>query len=523
MANAPKDNKPVKKSMFSGIKRFFGSNVDTLTNEIDKDYKDSGFLVNDYYSYGSNTSYLENRAQQYSKIQELEGDGVISSAIGLMVTAALGGHETTGEVVFIEKKPNITPQQEAMLDDIKAQLEPLINRCIWSVCYEGATYGDMYTRIYAEDGKGVQSLLTNEITHPTRIVPYERGGLTVGYYLSGANALGNGRTKDNAKLVLNPFQMARFKMPRTSLSDEFSTISMVTAEKIVEEITTDKLSDLPVRPSRVGGSLITKAVQNAYENYAITLSGMTTQRLIDSMDESIITYTIDGDLQRREMFKKSLEDVFKKSKVFIDKIAFGTQGERNQALLARKRYLVPVSSDGRQSVSDAGVGGSKRAGGSTTIEDVMTNARLLSGALGVDLSLLGFADQMAGGLGEGGFFRTSAQVAERARIIRAAATDYIEQVIQAHIASKYGAFFDEKDKFWDVNFFGSIAALEAERRDTMNTSMMAGATMIQTLQQAKDIGMSENAMVLFLTRQMMVDEDLAKEYVKFEAPAQEGM
>ena len=141
---------------------------------------------------------------------------------------------------------------------------------------------------------------------------------------------------------------------------------------------------------------------------------MTTQRLIDSMDEAIFTYSIDGDLKNRETFKKSLENIFKRSKAMVEKVAHGTQDERNRALLTRVRHLVPVSMDGRQSINDTATGGSKRAGGNTSIEDGVTNARHLAGALGVNLSLHGFGDQMADGLGEGGFFRTSAQVAERA-------------------------------------------------------------------------------------------------------------
>ena len=39
-----------------------------------------------------------------------------------------------------------------------------------------------------------------------------------------------------------------------------------------------------------------------------------------------------------------------------------------------------------------------------SIDDIMLHAKLLAGALGVDLSMLGFADTLAGGLGEGGFF-----------------------------------------------------------------------------------------------------------------------
>ena len=40
----------------------------------------------------------------YEKWMRMEADPIISSAISVLVTAALGGHETTGDIVFIEKK-----------------------------------------------------------------------------------------------------------------------------------------------------------------------------------------------------------------------------------------------------------------------------------------------------------------------------------------------------------------------------------------------------------------------------------
>ncbi|MDF0607276.1 hypothetical protein HZU77_016850, partial [Neisseriaceae bacterium TC5R-5] len=40
----------------------------------------------------------------YNKWAQMESDPIISTALLLLVTGALGGHETNGELVFIEQK-----------------------------------------------------------------------------------------------------------------------------------------------------------------------------------------------------------------------------------------------------------------------------------------------------------------------------------------------------------------------------------------------------------------------------------
>jgi hypothetical protein len=144
----------------------------------------------------------------------------------------------------------------------------------------------------------------------------------------------------------------------------------------------------------------------------------------------------------------------------------------------------------------------------------MLHARLLAGALGVDLSMVGFADQMSGGLGEGGFFRTSAQVAERARVIRVSLSEFFNHVIDIHTLKKYGVVIPPSERPWQINFFGSISALEAEKQRTRSEGMSVGLMLIQALQQLKEMNVSEEVAVNYLTDLMQLDEDQAKLYAQ---------
>jgi hypothetical protein len=124
--------------------------------------------------------------------------------------------------------------------------------------------------------------------------------------------------------------------------------------------------------------------------------------------------------------------------------------------------------------------------------------------------MLGFADQLSGGLGDGGFFRVSAQAAERARIIRVALSEFFNHVIDIHTMRRYGVVFSPTERPWVVNFFGSISALESEKQRTRADSMNAGMLLVQSMQMMKEMGASKEIMGEFLTKTMMLDEDQAK-------------
>lgn len=440
----------------------------------------------------------------YEKWMVMESDPIISSAIHLLVTAALGGHESTGDLVFIEKKTDIAEDKKlsALVDEISADLTPLFNRVAYQVAYTAAIFGDAYARIYS-DKSGVVDLYVDELVRPPLVQAFEQGSKTIGFTLCTSE-------KNNERLDIR--QMSRMKMPRSQWIPQFGVLE----KNIRLHLTEDEVTQLPILPSMVGGSLLFNA-EEPYDNLSASLLGLVGQRWVDSIDEQLLTVNLDGTTKEQQAL---LIDSLKKMLLTSKQVAENAV-KKGKPNLDRIRHILPVFGD-KQLVQLSGPAGSGRTS-NITVEDVMFHAKLLAGALGVDLSMIGFADIMSGGLGEGGFFRTSAQVAEKARVIRVSLAEFFDSIIDVHTLMKYGAVFERKERPWNVNFFGSISALEAERQRTRTDAMNAGLSLIQGMQMLKEMGADKQVMAAFLTKNMMLDEDDAELYATIaDAPGGAG-
>jgi hypothetical protein len=463
----------------------------------------------DSYAYGTSPATIasllgagrrtaQSRNQIYEKWEFMLGDAVVSSAVGLLVTTALGGHETTGDVIFIETRPDAEKDKRlaAIVEEIRNDLSPLFNRIAYPVAFTGAGFGDAYTRNYFKKGKGLTDIYTGEMVRPPLVQPYEKGDKTIGYEIFVGPKQWERLRRD---------QMTRFKMPRLQWVPQQG----VTQKWIHMAIAEDDVDDLPHMPAMVGGSLLYPA-EEPYDNLYATLLGLVGQRWNDSIDEQILTANLGGmtgDQQKR--FLNSVITMLKTSKERAEKAV-----KDGRPVMERIRHILPVFDEKQLTSIGPANGGASGRPGTISIEDVLFHAKLLAGAFGVDLSMLGFADLLSGGLGEGGFFRTSAQAAERARIIRGALADFFNDLIDVHTYYRYGVVFPETARPWSINFYGSISALETERQKTKMDAMNAGSMLVTTMQQLKDMGVSEGVMKLFLSKQMLVDEGEAAEYAK---------
>lgn len=433
------------------------------------------------------------RTEIYGKWDQMAGYSVVSSALKLQCTAALGGHSTTGDVVFIEKKPAAAQNKQMayMVEQISADLMPVLNAIAYQVAFTGAAYGDAYGRLYA-DRRGVTDIRVDEMLHPMVVMPYERASRTVGFAVfTGENNFD--------RLSIN--QVARMKMPRVPYVPQTGLVQRAYQTSLTE----DDLSKLPVLPSSIGGSLLYNA-ESAYDALVATITGLLGQRWMNALDERFLTVNLEGLTKaRRDTFLGSIKLMLELSKsIKANAVKTG------RAPTDPVTHVMPVWNDKQMvNITPASSG---LQGGGLGVEDVIFSAQLLAGALGTDLSMLGFANLLSGGLGEGGFFRTSAQAAENSRHLRGALGGFFNWVIDVHTLNRYKIVFRESERPWQVNFYGQISALAAEEQSTRAEGTNAALLFVQAVQQFKDFGASPEDMQMFMSKMLKIDEDMAKQF-----------
>lgn len=441
---------------------------------------------------GTGRRAARSRTDIYTKWHYMAGDPIISTGLRLHVTQALGGHESTGDTVFIEPTPAAEKDKARMkiVEDLQKQLAPIFNRCAHQVAFNGTAFGDSYARVYLRDKAGVLDLYTDEMIYPPLVQPYEKGNQTCGFVVSTGN-------KFTERLSIK--QMVRMKMPRMLYTAQVRVIEKAMRTAITE----DDIEELPILPSLVGGSFL-EAAEEAYDNLSSTLQGLVGQRILNSIDESMVGANLEGmTVEQRKEFMAALKGMLVASKQRAEKAV-----QEGKPVTERLYHIMPTFSE-KQLTSISQFNGTSGAS-SISVEDVMFHAKLLAGALGLDLSMIGFADMMSGGLGEGGFFRTSAQAAERSRIIRTALQQFFNDVVDLHTLSKYGWVFEDGDRPYKINFYGSISALENEKMASRERAMNASAMLVQNLNQLKELSLGEEVNKQLLTTFMEVDADMAK-------------
>lgn len=428
------------------------------------------------------------RSEIYLKWHHMIQDGLISTILRLHVQMALGGHETTGETVFIEPKPDISPADAKIVAELQT-IATMLNKSAHGTCFNAATFGDGFSRIYVEPKVGV-TLIDAESLFPPLVQPYVEGGRTVGYVV----ALG-----PKMQTRFSHLQVVRMKMPRMVFVPQMRAVE--NAQKMNLEADDPRLM-VPL-PDLVGGSFL-EAMEEDYDNLIAALRGMIGQRIAGSIDETMIGANMsDMTLEQQESFMRSLEKMLKAMKNRAEEhVKSGTYAT------SRHYHVMPTFNE-KQLTQISSFNGSSNSGAGANIEDVMFCARKLAGTGGIDLSMVGFADQMTGGLGEGGFNRTSSQAAERSRIIRTSYMAYANDIIDRHMLAKYGFAWADSERPYNVNFFGSIAALEAEKQASRERSMNTVAILVQVLAQMRDLGMDEEANKVMLLMAEL-DQDQAK-------------
>ncbi|MFX6372557.1 hypothetical protein ABTF90_19205, partial [Acinetobacter baumannii] len=125
---------------------------------------------------------------------------------------------------------------------------------------------------------------------------------------------------------------------------------------------------------------------------------------------------------QRQAYIRGLEGLLKNHEAYVRDALSGGEAVWNTAF-----HMLPVF-DEKQVLNPVGDIKNQRSS-PINIEQFMINVRLLMGGIGLDPSMVGWADMLTGGIGEGGAFHTSAQIMRRSQDIRTAASEGINQIL----------------------------------------------------------------------------------------------
>ena len=439
------------------------------------------------------------RKELYTLYKVMGKDPTLSACLNLLTTAALGGHESRGQVVFINSSDTLlgggknARDVRHKIEREKEFLEELINSIIFPLSRMAIQYGDSYTRMYGEKGYGLTNLLCNELTESPLIQPYEQGGRTVGFHVLEQNQF------NIPKLTkLTTYQMARMKMQRVSPVPQFKNTYQIIGRVLAD----NNLNNLPIIPSEVGGSFLQDA-EEPWEKAIMNMAALDSQQIADSVLQSFLTVNMANMPEAarktyRSSLKKMLEDT-------INNIRNALKG--GDALYQRFYHILPVWDD-KEILTP--MGDIAQRSSPLSIEYLMLHFRRMTGTLGIDISLTGWADMLSGGLGDGLSFHTSAQVMQRAMLIRQAATPTINHIINMHFGYKYGITFKPGRYPWKVEFYSDISAAAEQALNSKNTRAATLMAVTQSIGILKDLGLEPQVNKILLTTILGLDDDEAE-------------
>lgn len=452
-------------------------------------------------TYESKELQKRTRKELYSLYKRMGKDPTLSACLNLLTTASLGGHETKGDVIFI------TPSEHLMKDinnglrwKIEKEskyLSELLNNVVFALCRQAIQYGDGFVRMYGEKNHGLVDLLCDEYTETPQIQAYEQGGRTIGYHVQEIDTYGQ------IKLTkLTTYQLARMKMQRVAPVPQIRNHHYAVGRVLAS----NDVNSLPIVASEVGGSLLQDA-EEAWKQVILNMSALNTQQIADSVLQSFITINMsEMNEEGRKTYRNSLIKMLEDTK---DNIRNALNG--GEAIFQRFYHILPTW--GEKQVLNP-LGDIAQRSSPLNTEYLMLHLRRMTGSMGIDISMTGWADMLSGGLGDGVSFNTSAQVAQRSIIIRRALTDCLNHIIAMHFGYKYGMVFKKGQYPWQIKFYSDISASSQEALNNKNVRANTLMAVSQSIAQLKEVGLDENSNRHLLSDILGLDDENAIEISK---------
>ncbi len=464
-----------------------GSNGDGITSEAD--------------SISLSAELPGERLQKYNILETMAKSPTISTALNIHIAHALAPSKKTGQAFILSPKDGSDAEAVSRCEELTADLGAMINDGLPSWAMIMAIFGVSYVRPYAEQGRGITGIESSYYTLPHFVQEFYRGSQLVGF--SGDYILD---THSLRRVITEPWNLVSMKNPYWTPQHKVIPVSYGTKGYSLLSEQADK----PLMETQNYGTSFLEYSYEPYLNLCAALAALkSTRNNAAKIDRLIALTTNTLDPVNAANYTRGVSQALKRHSDLVAQRSINAN-----AIPTVLNHLIPVMGDGKNGIT---IDTQSIPADISGIEDVMFHLRQLAASLGIDATMLGWADQMSGGLGEGGWQQTAIQAALRANWIRQAAQRTIYRLLDIHLAYKYGKVYTETNRPYDVQFNSMNTAIQEEENRELDARANFVAVISQIMDQIQNnpkLAGSDAFMRYLFTEQLHIDDDTLNTMIK---------
>ncbi|HEA1988405.1 TPA: phage portal protein [Escherichia coli] len=464
-----------------------GSNSDGMTSEAD--------------SISLSAELPGERLQKYNILETMAKSPTISTALNIHIAHALAPSKKTGQAFILSPKDGSNAEAVSRCEELTADLGAMINDGLPSWAMIMAIFGVSYVRPYAEQGRGITGIESSYYTLPHFVQEFYRGSQLVGF--SGDYILD---THSLRRVITEPWNLVSMKNPYWTPQHKVIPVSYGTKGYSLLSDQADK----PLMETQNYGTSFLEYSYEPYLNLCASLAALkSTRNNAAKIDRLIALTTNTLDPVNAANYTRGVSQALKRHSDLVAQRSINAN-----AIPTVLNHLIPVMGDGKNGIT---IDTQSIPADISGIEDVMFHLRQLAASLGIDATMLGWADQMSGGLGEGGWQQTAIQAALRANWIRQAAQRTIYRLLDIHLAYKYGKVYTETNRPYDVQFNSMNTAIQEEENRELDARANFVAVISQIMDQIQNnpkLAGSDAFMRYLFTEQLHIDDDTLNTMIK---------
>lgn len=441
------------------------------------------------------------RLQKYNILETMAKSPTISTALNIHIAHALAPSKKTGQAFILSPKDGSDAEVVSRCEELTADLGAMINDGLPSWAMIMAIFGVSYVRPYAEQGRGITGIESSYYTLPHFVQEFYRGSQLVGF--SGDYILD---THSLRRVITEPWNLVSMKNPYWTPQHKVIPVSYGTKGYSLLSDQADK----PLMETQNYGTSFLEYSYEPYLNLCASLAALkSTRNNAAKIDRLIALTTNTLDPVNAANYTRGVSQALKRHSDLVAQRSINAN-----AIPTVLNHLIPVMGDGKNGIT---IDTQSIPADISGIEDVMFHLRQLAASLGIDATMLGWADQMSGGLGEGGWQQTAIQAALRANWIRQAAQRTIYRLLDIHLAYKYGKVYTETNRPYDVQFNSMNTAIQEEENRELDARANFVAVISQIMDQIQNnpkLAGSDAFMRYLFTEQLHIDDDTLNTMIK---------